>query len=427
MVDVHDDAPLCPEVPEHRAEAPPLRNAAFWERIGKPRYVLAPMVDQSEQPFRVLCKRHGAHLAVTPMFSARHFLQKGYREANFGAHEGLHPDDRPLLVQFAANDAQTLLSAAKFVEGQCDGVDINLGCPQKIAKRGRFGAFLLEEWPLLREMVGTLHCHLNVPVTCKIRLLWSEAQTIELARLLQDAGASMLTVHGRTREQKGRDTGAVDWSGIRAVKTAVSVPVLANGGMETRADAERCLAQTGCDGVMLAEAALENPAVFEGHVTGDDQEALCLEYLSLQADFAADHRAVKQHLFTMLYGGLQCNPDLRARLHYARGLEQMEAIVRELRARPRTRLGSHCNEPGANYTSWYSRHRWEYWKHSQAHGQNGCKATAVAEWSAEAAGGGGGLAEGSAEADRGGALAPGREDCDPCGDADAFVMKPLFE
>jgi|TARA_B100000524_G_scaffold346274_1_gene246189 tRNA-dihydrouridine synthase 1 len=392
------------------AESSRLRCGRFWERIGKPRYVLAPMVDQSEQSFRVLCKRHGANLAVTPMFSARSFVQKNYREQHFGPHEGMHPDDRPLLVQFAANDAQTLLAAAKHVEGQCDGVDINLGCPQKIAKRGHFGAFLLEEWPLLREMVGTLHCHLDVPVTCKIRLLWSEQQTIELARQLQDAGASLLTVHGRTREQKGRETGGVDWDGIRTVKSAVSIPVLANGGIETISDADRCIAHTGCDGAMLAEAALENPSVFEGHVTGDDQESLCFEYLALQDQFPADHRTVKQHLFTMLYGGLQSNPDLRGRLHHARGLEQMEAIVRELRGRPRTRLGPHCNRPGSEYTSWYHRHRWEVWKHPQGRGHNVSKASAVAEW----------VAKGESQGQGCGGGGIGESDND-------FVMEPLFD
>ena len=163
-------------------------GSAWWRGLGSPRLVLAPMIDQSELPFRVLCRAHGCELAVSPMFHARHFAaEPKYRLANWSELDGA-ADDRPLLVQFAANDARALLAAAKLVQSQCDGVDINLGCPQRVARRGHFGAFLLSEHELLRELVCTLRCHLDVPVTCKIRKLPCEGQTADVARLLQ-AGA----------------------------------------------------------------------------------------------------------------------------------------------------------------------------------------------------------------------------------------------
>ena len=108
--------------------------------------------------------------------------------------------DRPLVVQFCANDPDILLNAARLVEGHCDAVDINLGCPQGIARKGNYGSFLLEKTELIVSMVTKLKQNLKVPVTCKIRCLPSEADTLFLARAIEKAGASLLTVHGRTRE-----------------------------------------------------------------------------------------------------------------------------------------------------------------------------------------------------------------------------------
>ncbi len=107
------------------------RTSRLWEEMGRPRTVLAPMVDQSELPFRTLCRRHGAHLCVTPMFHAVNFLEKGHRERHGwaeGSAEGCGAD-RPLLVQFAANDPSAVVAASRHVSDRCDGIDLNLGVP----------------------------------------------------------------------------------------------------------------------------------------------------------------------------------------------------------------------------------------------------------------------------------------------------------
>ena len=109
-------------------------------------------------------------------------------------------EDRPLVVQFCANDPDILLNAAQMVQDHCDAVDINLGCPQGIAKKGNYGSFLLEKPDIIVAMVTKLKKHLKVPVTCKIRCLPNEADTLVLAKKIEDAGASLLTVHGRTKE-----------------------------------------------------------------------------------------------------------------------------------------------------------------------------------------------------------------------------------
>ena len=170
---------------------------AFFKAIGSPKFIVAPMVDQSELPYRMLTRKYGANLCYTPMLHSRMFAEgEGYRREFFCPH----PEDRPLVVQFCGNDPEILLKAAKYVENDCDAVDINFGCPQGIAKKGNYGSFLLEKTELIRSLVSTLHQNLKVPVTCKMRCLPKEADTIALAKVMESAGCAMLVVHGRTRK-----------------------------------------------------------------------------------------------------------------------------------------------------------------------------------------------------------------------------------
>mmetsp|Transcript_7795 Transcript_7795/g.12471 ORF Transcript_7795/g.12471 Transcript_7795/m.12471 type:complete len:212 (-) Transcript_7795:551-1186(-) len=189
---------------------------AKYSSIGSPKYIMAPMVDQSELPFRMLGRSYQAQLCYTPMMHSFLFSSdENYRNENFTTCAA----DRPLAVQFCANDPEVLLKAAKFVEDDCDAVDINLGCPQNIAKRGHYGAFLLEEPDLVRQLVSTLANNLKVPVWCKMRLLPSLHDTIAFAQMLESAGCQLLAVHGRTKEQRGQLAGQADWSAIRTIRS----------------------------------------------------------------------------------------------------------------------------------------------------------------------------------------------------------------
>jgi len=180
------------------------------------------------------------------------------------SYDGDQVTDRPLLIQFCANDADYLLSAAKIAQDHCDAVDLNLGCPQGIAKKGNYGAFLQESPGLIYKLINKLHKELDIPVTAKIRILETKEQTLEYAKMVLDAGASILTVHGRRREQKGHNTGLADWQMIRFLRDSLppETVLFANGNILYNTDVETCLEATGADGIMSAEANLHNPAIF---------------------------------------------------------------------------------------------------------------------------------------------------------------------
>lgn len=227
-------------------------------------------------------------LAYTPMFHSKMFGEKSsYRDAHFqplksgvasppGAYhisqvedgdrhlDGNPAFDRPLTVQFCSNDPDDLLRAAKHVAPFCDAVDLNLGCPQGIAKRGKYGAFLQEDPDLIARMINKLHKELEVPVTAKMRVLETKEKTLEYAKTILDAGASIITVHGRRREQKGHNTGLADWQMIRYLRESLpkDTVIFANGNILQHRDIAACLEATGADGVMSAEGNLYDPTIF---------------------------------------------------------------------------------------------------------------------------------------------------------------------
>ncbi|KAL3146164.1 tRNA-dihydrouridine(16/17) synthase [NAD(P)(+)]-like protein [Trebouxia sp. C0010 RCD-2024] len=291
----------------------------FWRKIGSPKYHVAPMVDQSELAFRQLCLRYGATAAYTPMLHSRLFLEDPkYRAEHFTTC----PGDRPLFVQFCANNPSTLLQAAELVQDHCDAVDINLGCPQRIARKGKYGAFLMEQMELIESLVTALAQGLRVPVTCKIRVFPELERTLAYAHMLERAGCSVLAVHGRTREQKQAKAVRADWNIIKAVREAVSIPVLANGNIRHLQDVHDCIAYTGVQGVMSAESLLEDPALFwhqrlqpGGAYTAVEGVRLLKEYLDLAEQFPTPMRMVRGHTFGLIGPWLQEFTDLRDKIN----------------------------------------------------------------------------------------------------------------
>jgi hypothetical protein len=160
------------------------------------KFILAPMVGGSELAFRLLCRRYGATLAYTPMMSSEHFAHSSdYRAREFQTCAA----DTPVVAHFSANDPEVLLAAARFVEHSAFAVDINLGCPQRVAHAGHFGSFLLDEVdrPLVLAMVRRVSSALSIPVFVKIRLLETLPLTLTLCTQLHEAGASLIAIHVR--------------------------------------------------------------------------------------------------------------------------------------------------------------------------------------------------------------------------------------
>ena len=273
-----------------------------------------------------------------------------------------------LVMQFCGNDPATVLAAAKMVERHCDAVDLNLGCPQGIARKGHYGSFLMQDKDTVRSIVETLSAGLEVPVTVKIRVFPDDQETLEFAQMLQDAGCDLLTVHGRTKEMNKTAVGAIDWDIIRRIKEQLSIPVFANGGVETPDDIARCLAATGCDGVMSSEGVLENPALFAdaNNTPGVDTSFLELarQYLGFATLYPpVSDKIVRAHLFKMLFQDLRMHPDLRDALAAAKSQEEVVQIVDELAERLQGLADKNAASEMANdvmyaaETSWYRRHR----------------------------------------------------------------------
>lgn len=239
------------------------------------------MVRQSELAFRTLARRHNFPLAFTPMIPAVAYsmFTEEERQNNFD----LGDDESLLVAQLCGHDPSTMIVAAKalLATGRVDAIDINLGCPQQCAKRGGYGAFLLErdQWPTVDRLIRSMVDAGVSPLWCKIRLLENHMMTMEFLLMLKKAGISLVTIHGRKREQRSCER--ADWASIRRVVDDLKclerlerlddagvgdrrrLFVLSNGSVSSVEAAIECERMTECDGIMVAEGLLENPWKFD--------------------------------------------------------------------------------------------------------------------------------------------------------------------
>ncbi|KJV36826.1 tRNA dihydrouridine synthase DusB [Luteibacter yeojuensis] len=225
-----------------------------------PAVVLAPMAGVTDKPFRLLCKRMGAGLAVSEMTTADPRLWNTRKSLRRMDHDG---EPEPVSVQIAGYDPGMLAEAARYnADNGAQIVDINMGCPAKKVCNVWAGSALLQDEPLVGRILEAVVKAVDIPVTLKIRTGWDRdhRNALTIARIAQDAGIAALAVHGRTRADKYE--GEAEYATIAAVKASVSIPVLANGDITTPDKAREVLAATGADAVMVGRGAQGRPWIF---------------------------------------------------------------------------------------------------------------------------------------------------------------------
>jgi tRNA-dihydrouridine synthase B len=263
---------------------------------------LAPMEDVTGEAFRLVCKRMGADIVYTEFVNSEGLVRENERtmkKMNF------QEEERPFGIQIYGSVETSMERAAELAEScRPDIVDINCGCWVKdIAMRGA-GAGLLRDLPRMEGIVARVVKSITTPVTVKTRLGWDSAsiKIVEVAKMVEQVGAKALTIHCRTRAQGHK--GDPDFSWIPQVKQAVSIPIFVNGGLDTPEKIARAFTETGCDGVMIGQAAINNPWIFrqakyymeQGVLLSspdlDERVRVLLEHLRLSVSQKGEQRAV---------------------------------------------------------------------------------------------------------------------------------------
>jgi len=236
--------------------------------------VLAPMAGVSNSPFRLLARNHGAGMVYAEMISDKGLIYKNEKTIQMLF---MTDDEKPMIQQIFGSDLETMVEAAIYVDkfSNCDAIDINMGCPvPKVAIKAQAGAALMKHPARIYDIVYEISRRVSKPLTVKIRSGWDDdsVNAVEVAKEIERAGASAITVHARTRAQGY--SGKADLDVIKAVKEAVSIPVIGNGDIVDGPSAKRMLDYTGCDAVMIGRAALGNPWIFkeiDAYLNGDPE------------------------------------------------------------------------------------------------------------------------------------------------------------
>ena len=301
--------------------------------------ILAPMAGVTDLPFRLLCREQGAGLVCMEMISAK---AVAFRNRNTEKLMQTVPGESPVSLQLFGSDPDVISETAKEIEERpFDILDLNMGCPvPKIVGNGE-GSALMKNPKLVEQIVARTVRAVKKPVTVKIRKGFddSHVNAVEIARIAEASGAAAVAVHGRTREQYY--SGKADWEIIRKVKEAVRSPVIGNGDVDSPQQAERLLAETGCDGIMIGRAARGNPWLFhqirayletgvmEPRPGFDEVRQMMLRHARMQIDYKGDYtgiREMRKHI-SWYTAGYPHSARLRAQINSVESFEELEELI----------------------------------------------------------------------------------------------------
>lgn len=291
----------------------------------KNQVVLAPMAGTSNPAYIKICEEMGLGYAITELISAEAIIRNSKK--TFDMLKGYENLKIPVAIQLFGSNIEVMKKAAQIIEKKyrCPIIDLNMGCPvPKVATRAGAGSALLKDPKKVYELVKSVKESVNVEVTVKIRSGWDQnsINATEIAKMIEKAGASAITVHARTRSQGY--SGKADWDIIKSVKESVNVPVIGNGDIKTKEDAKRMLEETNCDAIMIGRGALGNPWLIKNTVNflegeNDVEVPNCEDKINM----------IKKHLDYLTKNKGQCLAikEMRTQIcYYLKGMEKSSEI-----------------------------------------------------------------------------------------------------
>lgn len=302
-------------------------SSIFFENL---KSGLAPMAGYTDSAFRLLCMRYGADFSVTELISSESIVRGNEQGFNIAF---VSEEERKLGkvgIQLFGSNKKSLSEAAGILEKNCDWIDLNFGCPAPKVTRNLGGAALLARPELISDIVEAVVTTSGKPVTAKMRLgTKSSENAVEIAKLIERAGAGALFVHARTLEQGY--SGEPDWSKIAEIKKALSIPVFGNGNVCSYLDSEQMFSETKCNGILVGRAALGNPFIFKMLKEGKDFEVdwnmrkkAFFEYISLRERLKLRESVgdLKAQAITFVQG-VQGASELRLKISQAKEKEEI--------------------------------------------------------------------------------------------------------
>lgn len=297
--------------------------------------ILSPMDGYSDLPFRLICRELGSAMSYTEFVSVDELIARPQKRA--WTKLRFDPSEHPMTFQIYGHEEDRIVEAAiRLQDLGPDIIDINMGCyVRKISERGA-GSGMLCQPDKIHRVFTRLSSVLKIPITGKIRLGWDDnaRNYKEVARILEESGASLIAVHGRTRSQAYK--GVADWDAIAEVKHTVRIPVIGNGDVRMVADIARIKAHTGCDGVMIGRAAIGNPWIFarrdRENVTVQERLSLMRRHLTLNLDFygpALGLLLFRKHSSKYMLD-LPGHEHLRIPLLQSRSVEEFDSLINVL-------------------------------------------------------------------------------------------------